>query len=62
MRSFIKIGSGIQMLIGVREIHRYRQHGDRINILYGSKLKIMDYHRNCFTVLRMVLNLFDFKS
>jgi hypothetical protein len=36
--SFIKIGSGIQKLIG--EIHRHRQHGDRISLLsFISKLE-----------------------
>jgi hypothetical protein len=30
--SFMKIGSGIQKLIG--GIHRHRQHGDHISLIY----------------------------
>jgi hypothetical protein len=34
---FIKIGSGIQKLIG--DVYRHRQHGDRISLLSFFKLR-----------------------
>jgi hypothetical protein len=36
--SFIKIGSGIQKLIG--GIHRHKQHGDRISLQSRECLKV----------------------
>jgi hypothetical protein len=35
----MNIGSGIQKLVGAVELHRYKQHGDRISLFYWFKNK-----------------------